>query len=342
MNNEYYLEILNGFFNTIETRNMRKEDIGKAYIEYFYKTNHININTSNLTASFHAGIFSNVGVIADEADLAFITKRVPLVSDMTLLTNNNRGGKYILCNSIDRGSYDDNDIETHYARCPLQELGAWLVDCKPMLLQGKLFYLPNIMVQHTQETYWGGVIDNPPMPWNKDIADFFLDGKQLSYVGGKDIFKTIKPIMTLKLPVIEGTSLKDFTNITAGSADTFECFRDLLKARLIELDSELENFGKSLIKLEIEIRDGLRKVEAELSLIKKKRAFGLAGAALVTCSAFLYALPSIADISALIAKILGTSGGVMVAGKTLQEYLMDHGRIKSSPYYYLWLLKNNG
>lgn len=292
------------------------------------------------------GNINNVNILSHQTPLSFLTKRLPLIADTTIISHygEKRHEFYHGTWTSPTGStiYRFDDC-TCYLRCPdLEELGVWLRDCKPLLTGGDLFYFPDIIVEtifaddfstRRQKAYWEASRD--------PLCEIIVENKKLVHLLTDQMVKSklVRPVVLVDLPYIENVDLGTFAHITADEKEPTERFRDFLRLKFLDLkqNEESEFFETNLAKIGIELRDGVRKLEADFATLKQKRAFQVAGATIAATTAILVAINGTAfgNLPAL----LGTSGGLLAIANAIQEYSVEKRKtINESPYYYLWLL----
>ena len=297
----------------------------------------------------------NISILVKDTSLEYLTKRVPLIADTSVLAHYgekaneffsyNRDGSFRV--RIDRGKGTIG--------CPsLTELGKWLNACKSMLLQGDLFYLPDIRVE---KKFFSGYSGSPneamtqssnrnllldAIVVNKKFAERINQEDELPRIlNQKAKNNMLIPILATELPYIEDIDLSTFSKITTDETASFQNFRDLLRLKYLDLKQieHSEFVFSDISKVSIDLRQGVRKLNDDFRKLKRKAAFNAIGASIAAITAVLVAVNSKAF--GLLPGILGGGGGVLGVSKVLQEYLDDKNLLESSPYYYYWLFSRS-
>lgn len=280
-----------------------------------------------------------VGLGVDSVDLDWITMRGALISDTLLLTH-----------SRDAPQQGQADHRLSYKfNCPsLPALGDWVLGAAPLLKAGIAWYLPRY--SHVRETHtvsprsalvdsWFGVEthDTGLMDTSKEIDYLIRDGRAIDVSGGHPVMgRLVRPILEVDLPFIDGVDLREFSKITTGEFASYDAFRDFLRGRLLAADQGVNSVtpDTELVKIGLEIKDGIRSVAAKMAQARRSRAVGATGAIVGTVGAILVAVygQTLAEAVA----IAGASGGVW---QIIQAAAENSPRsLRDDKWYYVWLL----
>lgn len=341
--NSTYADLMVSFFKSLDKETERNpETLALAYANFFRESGARSFDT-NIVLPPTANI-NNVSILSNSTPLSFLTKRAALVADTTLLTHYGET-KHQFWHYSDSPPKAPNDGDTTdcYLRCPnLIELGNWIRDCKPLLLTGDMFYFPDIVVEHERESWHDGdVIATTSEESIHPLCEVVIENRKLVDSLPSVAIKSryIRPILEIDLPCVDNVDLSTFCKITLDEKEATEQFRDHLRLKFLDMkeNEESEFFDSNLAKIGIEIRDGVRKLNSQLSSIRHQRAFQVTGAAVGVIAASLVAINN-AALSSL-PEILGTSGGIFAIAKAVEQYIVEKKKIQDSPYYYLWLIE---
>jgi hypothetical protein len=288
----------------------------------------------------------NVSVLARETSLSYLTKRIPLVADATVITHHREEAHEFWSFYEERGpDYNNHPQHTKcYIRCPnLVELGVWLKDCRDLLLSGDVFYYPDILIERQEDNrYYDEYGEVEPQEASIDsFCELIVQNKKIIDLGSGPTVKSqlIRSVLELDLPYIENTDLETFSKITSDQKESIQRFRNFLRLKFLDL-TENEgaiHFDSNLAKIGLEIQDGVRALNSDYKMIGRKAAFQATGATIAATTATLVAVNS-AAFGAL-PPILGTSGGIWAMANVLVQYLSEKQKLQDAPYFYLWLLE---
>lgn len=289
---------------------------------------------------------NNVSILTRDTSLAFLTKRASLVADTTVITHH-REKLYEFWSYYEERGPEWNSYPQHtkcYIRCPdIVELGSWLRNCRDLLLNGDVFYYPDILIERQEDNRYydeAGEVKTQEASI-APLCELIIQSKKITASTSGALIKSqlIKPVLELELPYIENIDLETFSKITTDHTDATQRFRDFLRLKLLELaDNEgAVNFERNLTKIGLEIKDGVRAIDADFKAMSRKTAFQVTGATIAATTATLVAINSSAF--GALPQILGTSGGILALVNALEQYLSEKTKLQDSPYYYLWLFK---
>ena len=345
MNNQYS-ESMRTFFDGLDSSTERDpEKLALAFANHFWsKSGWENRHSGQKVTVPHDSI-NNVSILARETALSFLTKRTSLVADTTLLTHYGEK-KHVFYEYEDSPpgpagtGFDDRNDTISYLRCPnLRELGEWLKNCKPLLLQGDVFYFPDILVHRVKEGRYTGEDEWDSEETIGPLCNLIVENKKLVDTATTNIVKSnlIQPILDLDLPYIENVDLGTFCKITSDEKESFLRFRDFLRLKFLDLKQNegSESFDANLLKIGIELREGVRSLGSDFDRLKRKSAFQVTNAVIASTTATLVALNSAA--LGFLPQVLGTSGGLVGITIALEQYLSEKQKLGDSSFYYLWL-----
>ncbi|MDG4754515.1 hypothetical protein O7630_26580 [Micromonospora sp. WMMD718] len=302
----------------------------------------------------------DVSVASLDTDLSFLTKRATLVTAKLVLSQPGGEHRYLVNREIckrcgedpdhcgPRCRYEDIRIDQLFAECDdLGRLGAYLRDCAPLLELGQLVYFPQTFrrshlesrapdAQSTSSLFdTSGRIelgDNPDR-----TLDLIVKGHRVVDVPSGDPVKArlVTPLLQLDLPMLEGTSLRDYCAILTQEGDALAATQAYLRGRMLEVDTDPDRALVQLVKLDAEIQEGVRAARAEVARVARRSAVQAAGAAVATVAATLVAVEG-----TQLAPVLGMlgAGGFFSAVLAADQYADRRGELRQRPFYLLWLL----
>ena len=339
------LDTVSSFFSQLdETSRTDPERVARAYVEAVWK---VMREQSSISLPPRDNLY-NFSVLAKRTDLDFLTKRVHLISDTLVLAHYMERRKYHF-DTLQAGRYGHRTDEC-YVRCPsLRQLGTWLLACRPLFIDRSLLYYPDILLKTEGTRFINTDPYNPEMgsyeeestPTADDICEFIVHNRKLVESSNHHPSKSrlIRPILSVNLPYIEGTSLKDYSDITSNETEALRDFRNFLRYKFLDLDRAQgsEYFETELEKISLELEDGVRGVESELQRISHRRAVQAAQGVVGLVPAVLVAIDATA-LSSMVAMLGGASGLARITD-ALQDYKSNKMTVEGRPYYYLWLFK---
>ena len=135
------------FFEQLDT-NQSKEEIAKDYLFFINE----NEKITDIAINNYSNRLSNVALATSDSSLDFISKRTMLISDFPIVGYSNNDYKTYEIDQPYYDAYDDGHAICYESNCPdLNRLGSWLMDCKPLLREGILTYLPNFPFKKTKK-----------------------------------------------------------------------------------------------------------------------------------------------------------------------------------------------
>ncbi|MCZ7435134.1 hypothetical protein O7598_01890 [Micromonospora sp. WMMC241] len=302
----------------------------------------------------------DVSVASLDQDLSFLTKRATLVTGKLILSQPGGATRYLAnrercmrcgedparCGRDCR--FEDVQIDDLYAECEdLERLGAYLRDCAPLLESGQLVYFPQTSrrshlesrapdAQSTSSPFDSvGRIELGDHP--DRTLDLIVKGHRVVDVPSGDPVKArlVTPLLRLDLPMLEGTSLRDYCAILTQEGDALAATQAHLRGRMLDVDTDPEKALVQLAKLDAEIQEGVRAARSEVARVARRSAVQAAGAAVATVAATLVAVEG-----TQLAPVLGMlgAGGFFSAVLAADQYADRRGELRQRPFYLLWLL----
>lgn len=337
MTNEYAKTMTEFFRNVDQSVATSPLELVKAFAKYFVD------GDRQVSVKLPSDKIYNISIVASETSLSFLTKRVPLVADTTVLTHF-RGQPHLFYDYVDSpASWGANKIDTKcYIRCPdLNELGKWLIDCKPLLEQGEVFYFPDILMsQYTENRYDDTGNTDEKEHSIAHLCDLIIENRKITDIINGAILKSklVRPIISLDIPYIENVNMCEFSKITLDEHFSLERFRNFLRHKFLDLKKAEsgESFDAEMEKIGIELSEGVRQLGSDFSAMKRKSAFQATGGLIASVTAILVAVDG--AVFDNLSKIIGSGGGLFILGKALEDHIDKKKRLQESPYYYLWLL----
>ncbi|RQX18404.1 hypothetical protein DLJ57_28950, partial [Micromonospora chalcea] len=249
----------------------------------------------------------DVSVASLDTDLSFLTKRATLVTGKLVLSQ--PGGKHCYLANREtckrcgkdpdhcdpRCRYEDIRIDQLYAECDdLDRLGAYLRDCAPLLELGQLVYFPQTFRRtHLESRAPDSQSTSSPFDTmgrielgdNPDrTLDLIVKGHRVVDVPSGDPVKArlVTPLLQLDLPMLEGTSLRDYCAILTQESDALAATQAYLRGRMLDVDTDPDKALVQLAKLDAEIQEGVRAARSEVARVARRSAVQAAGAAACT------------------------------------------------------------
>ncbi|MEW2497505.1 hypothetical protein AB0942_28815 [Streptomyces nodosus] len=211
-------------------------------------------------------------------------------------------------------------------------IGRWIAGAKPLTDVGAAWYLPRYYTHSRINDGPSRVFEPTP------LIDFLTyDGRGVDVSGAHPAkSRILRPVVQLEIPVIEGTTLRDFSKITTDEFDSYASFRDFLRLELLNIDPALNAVESEveLAKIGLEISTQVHEMHAKLKQIKTKRSLQVTGAVVGTVSAALIAVYGPALETAL--TVMGATGGAWSVVNALSEN--NSRSLEHDKWYYIWML----
>lgn len=362
--NQFIGRHMKRFYGTLPSKRRRDpETVARSYAEFLWYSVDLRLMLQEKLpeSSFYVGL----STCDSSYNFADLTKRVALISDTLLLSHHRVGNCYDCTESYnlvspraalvpigsgqvvvsrigleemlrERAGRDrDHLAETCVMDCPsLDELGRWILDAEPLLTAGLVWYLPSYATVPYR------IIDGVRTPFDKDITviDYLIrDGRAVDASGATPIkSRLVRPVLRINLPFVDGVNLRDFGKITIGEFDSYSAFRDFLRQRFLGMDTALNAVQADceLLKLGLEIKDGIRSVHSEMEKVRSKRALAVTGAVIGTVGATLVAVHGHALAAAV--AVFCANGSVWGIIDALAESSARF--LRRDKWYYVWAL----
>ncbi|WP_214321895.1 hypothetical protein [Nonomuraea sediminis] len=332
------------------------EAVAKSYAAYFWDKKKETLKDRESIGKYTF----DVGLGVRRGDFATLTRRVSLISDTLLLSDDWAGdyheiGKYrsdepnlvdaptnyfpLAAAARKRDGYAESWNEDYFGvQAPdLDRLGTWILEAEPLMRAGLAWYLPSYCTR-TQRMEDGRTAGKPQPVKHKSVIDFFIRGRRaIEASGGRPVkSRFVRPVLEMHLPFIDGVGLRDFSKITVEEFGSYQAFRDFLRLKLMDLDKAHDSVQSELDLLRIgaEIREQIRASEAEMAKVRAKRAVAASGAVLGTVGATLVAVYGAALQPAL--AVLGATGGIWGVIHAINENSIR--TVRNDKWYYVWSL----
>ncbi len=279
-------------------------------------------------------------------DLSSFTKRAALVTDTLVLSRELRDARLESNATLSPVEVDGSGpaARSVYAFTD-DSLGWWLAEAKPLISSGAVWYLPQYLTVPGCHSF--GVRLNGDASSFDEIGfeyeavptlDFLVrDGRAVEASGVNPMkSRIVRPVIQLEIPVIEGTTLGDFSKITMDEFASYASFRDFLRGKMLDLDSSLNAVDSEveLAKVGLEISDQVRDIDSRLRQVRRKRAVQASGAVIGTLGATLVAVYGPA-LQAVVTSI-GAGAGAWAFLNALVEN--STRPLRDEKWYYVWAL----
>jgi hypothetical protein len=334
----------------------------------FAPTRHTLLDEKKLSRSrFYVGITADGG----RRSFEHLTRRATLISDTLLLSHgwnsayHDLGVRYRLdlrerpsqptaafgdWRSAAADFYGDstarrqerelnNRTLSYGMHCPdLNGLGGWILDAEPLLTAGLAWYLPSYSLSEFL-TIDGERRDMPHQKKEqlKAVDVVIRNGRAVEASGELPIKNhLVREILRAEVPFLDGVALRDFGRITVDEFDAYSAFRDFMRHSLLDIDTALNDVQseRALVRIGIEINNGLRSVRADMERAQRKRAVAASGAILGSVSTVLLAVYGPALATALAA--IGAGGGLWGVINAMAEN--NTRSLREDKWYYVWAL----
>jgi hypothetical protein len=339
-----YAAVMRGFFESFERSwLLDPRQAALSYAKYFWSGDR-EAHLVNLPRVIPDDDINNLTLtISDNHSLSELTKRVQLIGDITTITHFGEQEHQF-------GGYQDTPPvgparemnHQAFIRCPdLAELGKWLIDCRPLLEAGDVFYYPDINVHWDIQDVMGGVpkqVAETVAP----LADVLLgNGKIIDqHISRFKKSQMLYPILSVELPFVDDASLPSFANLSLEHRDLLRNARDAFRAKFLSFDGIVgsEKLETEIIRFSIELRESIRELNSAYIKMKRSAVFSRVGASLGIVSAVLALAHCLAPTEAIIG---ADAIGSIAFLKALQDEMSRRQELKERPFYFLWLLKRS-
>lgn len=366
--NEIIANKMRKFFWTLQCKyRPAPEVVAKSYGKFLWDSEKMRLSQSLVEILVDEKLSSRsrfyVGLSTGDGSPTFddLTKRTALISDTLLLSHDwtgrfhqigvqeypgGNGFPYVPADrqfafanaTLGPLHGETNDLTKMYGmHCPsLAGLGQWILDAKPLLKAGLVWYLPSYSTS-SYETIRGNRIPPGEVKQVKAIDYLIRDGRAVDASGAEPIkSQLVRPVLRADLPFVEGVNLREFGKITIEEFNSYSAFRDFLRQSFLEIDMSLNSVDsdRQLVKLGLQIKDHVRSVRSEMEKVQRKRAVGASGAVIGSLGAILVAVYGPALEAAL--AVIGASGGVWGIIHAATEN--STRALKEDKWYYVWVL----
>ncbi|MFF1689286.1 MULTISPECIES: hypothetical protein [unclassified Streptomyces] len=280
-------------------------------------------------------------------DFVDVTKRAALVTDVLMLTQDSTGPRIILGTKekyVSTGPTDTNggafDISsmTYGMQCTnIAEVGKWILEAESFLKTGCAWYLPRFVQSPT--TIHSSVAMPKEVTTKPIDYDFLIrNGRAIEASGAEPITsQLVRVLFTMRVPYLEGITLREFSRITTEEFNSYEVFKYKLRQNLRAIDGAIEDVQsqRKIADIEDEILHGISKIEVHMKNTANSRSLAKKGvvACMTTVALVAIAKPSMVS---LISAIGLNNAGIWNWLKTRAEE--GKPRARESDYYYVWAL----
>lgn len=296
----------------------------------------------------------NLTVTDDMKKRMDLVKKSLLISDLTV-AHEKKG-------NVSKRVWGYNDSEANYSASQLDcyvnclsnnfsDLGSFLDECKPAIINGKIFYYPTYQITFSENFYatsFNMRSDDEIVTWNekksaKDIAELLKYNNSLFDYYTNPIFETNDLIIIdkMELPYIENVEFSTFIDLLNNELDGRNNILKHLRSKLFELKVSANSGAMryNLRKAGDEIKEGVDEITSLLNKTKHKRIFQISEAFIGTIIATLVAVNI--DGFTNIAPFVGAGGGLFSFLKILEDFYYEKKEIKENKFFFLWLLQKN-
>lgn len=309
----------------------------------------------------------DVAVLTDGEALDSLTKRTSLIADRLVLAHSTSGNRIALPVRTQRRPA--GDLSDWYrkqrvsVRVPITSsshskttappgvvrLATYLQGIMPFILTEQLTYFPNLDVQEydyddsPDSLGWGrmGMGDpvNDERATLRHFTDFVVAGRRILQDESASLVRRrlVTPILELNLPIIEGTSLRDFCDLATGEAEAFRRAQNHLREQLLLFDvTDEDSRDLNVATLDLRLRDAVDDLSSQTRALVRRNSVRAAGGVFATAAATLVAISG--EDLANIVSIVGLSGGAWSVITAAEQYAEDRQRLRQNPWYFFWLL----
>ncbi len=360
-------ELMRGFFNALNYNEAQDPSIvAIAYADLIYRKGRDRY-TYNRPSDRS---LQNVSIaVSGQCRLEWLTRRAQLIGDTTTLTHYAEQAR-VLDSEEEVEPYDDTGLYDNYHaafRCSdLSELGRWILDCRPLLEAGDVFYQPDIITErhdtsgvrynrgvwdgdkissygtiveanrkHHQEAMAEAEASATPSP-----ADALLRNGSLIYRRNISLekAKVVYPILKTDLPFVDETPMASFAGLAVEYQEPLRRARDSFRETFLSFEGALgsEKLETEILKFGVELRNSMRELDSQYRSMKRSSRFARIGASLGTVSATLALTHFLSPAAAIIG---GGGGGGLAFLKALEDQMTRRHHIEERPFYFVWILQ---
>jgi hypothetical protein len=335
---------MRSFFRSIDDHSEHDPSrMALQYADYFF-----DVESGRVSPPSSSGINSLSLATSGTYDLEWLTKRVQLIGDVTTFTHYAEPPTLIKSYGWEESAHSSTWVDLWaYLRCSnLRELGKWLLDCRPLLEAGYVFYYPEITVSWYRPLEDNIARGNNPLDRNDErsmaeLADVLLKNGSIIDQRGGPVRKSklVYPILRTEIPFIDETALDSFALMALENRDALQHARDSFRGRFLEFESAIgsENLETEILRFSTDLRESIRELDSACRSMKRSSLFASIGASLGTVSATLALTHFISPVTAIIG---AGGGGALAFMKALEEAMKRRQDMQDRPFYFLWILEN--
>lgn len=320
-------DIIN-FYNNIDSSTFNNPlALAKEFL--LYSSTHPNACTTNANTHFC--------ISADDNSLDFITKRLFLISDHIVLTNNSNSAQLIY---TDYSKVDDGYAYSYYTyNNNLHDLGVWLQKVRKLLIEGYITYIPNSYRYLYDcdalgnKMYSGGI---QQLTGSYIIQEAIDKSKKMITFSEKKYLPYISPVLEIEVPIIDEVDLEHFASIALENIDELKYFQDFLKFSILNAgDLSQNNLQKIALEIQLQLNDIKRAYRKTLDRLK---ICSIAGG-ITTITAILFCIfPSISEVIKIVSGV-GSGFGLLSFLQSNIDYFTSKSTLKDNNCYFLWALQ---
>lgn len=358
MNNRWNQK-LTDFYNRIEKGNMREEEIAIEYAKLWWDDTDFFRHSPAFSHPNNAGFVDNIDV-NQRKNMALVNtfgegvnlcKRAMLISDTSVLwETNSRLNKYLLHSYKDTtpsniSAQTSIDYEAYLQINDVEVLGRFLKENKRMVLSEYSIYIPDIMVNVYEDSYWSGnsyYTENP----SQNMINKLLEMKSRASCSIASPFiedKYLRAVAQIDIPYIDSKSNDAIVKIIEDYEEEFSRFRLYLNEKFLELDevNGSDSFDTSLKRIGLDIQKGTNALASDIKRMKRNAlirmgshvAIGVVAATLVAINGTVFNQLALEKLLAY----LGAGGGIISMVSFAEDYLNKRQDVREQPFYFVWL-----
>lgn len=340
-----YKTLMIKFFSSIDMSEIGYEEIAKKYFTYVIDNDKLfNKLKKNQKVD---NLYRNISLLSRDDALDDITRKSMLLTDTTLFGHDPKSVSKIQFDHKYRGVYRGGDFghDFYYnAHCPnLSLIGKWLINCKPLLESGDLFYYPKLEIK----SVFGNFFERDPeyTYFENHLFDAVIESQKLLGCYTTNILKNrfIETILSLDIPYIKNVNLENFSKICTDNYSDLEKFKDHMNNKFLEMynASNGEFALGDIEKLSAQLKCDINKISKDIKNLKSDKAFNAVGGVVATTTASLCIInPEINSILSNIMSVTPLAVGLFSTLKSLNEYIRAEKKVEDEQFLFLWSLSN--
>ncbi|MGQ4427305.1 hypothetical protein ACN6LL_002200 [Streptomyces violaceoruber] len=344
--NQFVSKVNKSVFSEVQKSGRRNPThVAKLYAETLIQQQEKLLKQQNGEGRYH------IGLNVLPKDFSDVTKKALLVSDTLMLTQDAEGPVIPLGGSVTTrldGGMDAIGQPSAVAsftnvgvQCQdLAGLGRWLLEAEPLLKTGAAWYLPRRVDSDSLHTHSSGNRElsrwSPAVPINYDFL--IRDGRAIEASGVEPAAShVVRVLFNMKIPYLEGLTLRDFSRITVDEFDSYRDFKPAFRKRLLDIDDVIEDTQsqRKIAALEDEMRYGVAQVRTQMTKATKLRSVALLGATVCTTTVALLAVNKPALLPVVAALGVSTAGIWNLVTKFTEE---GRAKAREGEWVYVWAL----